>query len=349
MKPSKAIAIMRSVIKGNNVPFLLGGTGVGKSAVVFQLAKELSRDKELVRDNICPNDKQFGFIDFRLSLYETVDLGGLPYIDAKGNQCRAFLGNLPKSGCGLLFFDEYAQAHPSVQAVVGQLIYERRLGEYCLPDDWKIICAGNRATDRAGSNKLPSHVVGRCSMIEFESDFNDWNDWAIKQNVHPYVLGYLNFQPQALEQFDSKVLTPQPSPRAWVRFSDSLKTNPESHLIQDLATCDVGEIQAIEFANFLSLMNDVPNLEKIVKGEEVEVVDEVGICYATAVALVNVIKEAKDKVVYSYFENALAYIKQFATPEFAIFFVRQSVANRDILVDSSAFAEFKVEHQDIEY
>ncbi len=349
MKPSIAKQIMKSVLMGGNSPFLLGGTGVGKSAVVRQVADDLADDRNVVIDKVKPNSKEFGFIDFRLSLYESVDLGGLPYIDDDGGQKRAFLGNLPMGGEGVLFFDEYAQAHPSVQAIVGQLIYEKRLGEYVLPKGWKIICAGNRATDRAGSNKLPSHVVGRCSMIDFEHDTNDWLEWAYENDVHPSVTGYINLQPNSLNDFDSKVTTPQPSPRAWTRLSDSLKTTPPTGLLQTLAGCDVGEIQAIEFTNFLSLQDDVfPHLKDIVTGKDVEVVDQAGLCYAFCVALTTMIKEAKDEVVYDYFENALAYVKQFPTVEFAIFFVRQAVAFNSDLKNTATYSEFKVDHQDFE-
>jgi hypothetical protein len=349
IKPSKAKQIMKSVLDGNNVPFLLGGTGVGKSAVVKQLADDLASDRKVVIDEINPKKDEFGFIDFRLSLYESVDLGGLPYIDESNAQKRAFLGNLPTGGEGVLFFDEYAQAHPSVQAVVGQLIYERRLGEYVLPTGWKLICAGNRASDRAGSNKLPSHVIGRCSIINFEHDFDDWSKWATENEVHPYVMGFLSFQPNSLNIFDAKISEPQASPRSWTRLSDTLKTNPSKDLYQTIATCDVGELQAIEFVNFISLMEDVPNLTDILKGKDVDIVDDAGICYATCIALLDRVVNAKDKEVHDFFENALAYVRKFPTVEFAIFFVRQAVARREELKDSSVYGSFKVEHSNVEY
>jgi ATP-dependent Clp protease ATP-binding subunit ClpA len=68
MKPSQALQIMESVLGGGNTPFLLGGTGVGKSAVVKQLAIKLADSKKLVVDEINPKPKEFGFSDFRLSL-----------------------------------------------------------------------------------------------------------------------------------------------------------------------------------------------------------------------------------------------------------------------------------------
>lgn len=348
MKPSVCLKIIESVLKGNNSPFLLGGTGVGKSAVIRELANILAGDREIVVDCIKPNDSQFGFIDFRLSLYESVDLGGLPYIDDQGGQKRAFLGNLPVAGYGLLFFDEYAQAHASVGAVVGQLVYEKRLGEYVLPPGWRIVCAGNRASDRAGSNKLPSHVVGRTTLINFEHDTNDWIAWAVKNDVQQDVLGFISYQPEWLNVFDAKVITPQPSPRSWTRLSDTLKTNPPRELWQPIAESDIGETGAIEFLSFVSLKDDVPDIDKIVHGKDVPVVDVIGLMYATVVALVTVIKEADEKVVVDYLENALAYIKQFPSPEYSIFFMMAVTSANPTLKETSTFSQFKVDNQDWE-
>ena len=351
MKPSICLKMIKSVLKGNNAPFLLGGTGIGKSAIIRELAESLAGQREIVVDCIKPSDEEFGFIDFRLSLYESVDLGGLPIAEQDGDvwvQKKAFLGNLPVSGEGLLFFDEYAQAHPSVQAVVGQLIYEKRLGEYQLPAGWKMVCAGNRASDRAGSNKLPSHVVGRTTLINFEHDSNDWITWAVSNDVHPDVLGFISYQPEWLNVFDAKTITPQPSPRSWTRLSDTLKTEPPTEIWQPLAESDVGETAAIEFCSFVSLKDDVPNLDDIVNGKDVEVVDNIGLMYATVVALVTVIKESSDKVVGDYLKNSLAYIQQFPSPEYAIFFMMAVTSANPSLKDTATFSQFKVDNQELE-
>jgi len=347
MKSSKALQIIKSVLSGGVSPFLLGGTGVGKSAVIHDLAEELANGRKLVTD-INPNSKQFGFIDFRLSLYETVDLGGLPYIDDDNQQKRAFLGNLPIGGEGILFFDEYAQAHPSLQAVVGQIIYERKIGEYTLPEGWEIICAGNRSTDRAGSNALPSHVVGRCCMIDFEHDSNDWLAWAVDNDVHADVLGYINFQPDMLNVFDPKVKTSQASPRSWTNLSKVWSTNPSRDNWQDIANGFIGETGAIEFMSFLSLKDNVPNLEHIVEGKDVDVPDSGGICYATICALVTVLKEASDSKIGSYFQNSVDYVNKFPTPEFGIFFIRSVVGANPDLRETSTYGKFKVENSDLE-
>ena len=351
-KPSEAKESCLHILKGSNIPFLIGGTGVGKSAIVKEIAEELANDRTLT-DSVNPKDNEFGFISFRLGLVESIDLGGLPYIE-EGEQKKAFLGNLPKSGEGVFFLDEFAQAHSSVQATIGQLLdpkgknEERRIGDYVFPNGWKIILAGNRHTDRSGANKVLRHCQDRTTAIQFTHDVDDWLKWADKNDVHLDVQGLIGYMPQLLWEFDPKCNDPQPSPRSWTRLSDTLKTDPPRRLMQKLFEGDVGQNASIELMNFISLKEDVPNLMDICKGKDVEIVDSAGLCYATTIALVNVISEADDSNIYDWFENALAYVKQLSTIEFSIFFVRKLTALRDELKDSSAYSKFKVENQDIE-
>ena len=351
-KPSEAKESCLHILKGSNIPFLIGGTGVGKSAIVKEIAEELANDRTLT-DSVNPKDNEFGFISFRLGLVESIDLGGLPYIE-EGEQKKAFLGNLPKSGEGVFFLDEFAQAHSSVQATIGQLLdpkgknEERRIGDYVFPNGWKIILAGNSHTDRSGANKVLRHCQDRTTAIQFTHDVDDWLKWADKNDVHLDVQGLIGYMPQLLWEFDPKCNDPQPSPRSWTRLSDTLKTDPPRRLMQKLFEGDVGQNASIELMNFISLKEDVPNLMDICAGKDVEIVDSAGLCYATTIALVNVIGKADDSDIYDWFENALAYVKQLSTIEFSIFFVRKLTALRNELKDSSAYSKFKVENQDIE-
>jgi hypothetical protein len=191
-------------------------------------------------------------------------------------------------------------------------------------------------------------------MIEFVHDSNDWFNWAVRNDVHTDVIGFLNFQPNWLNVFDPKVIAPQPCPRSWTRLSNILKTNPEKSFVQGLADINVGETASVEFASFLQLKEDVPDLQKICEGKidtppkAKEKKKQNGIFFATVVALITVIKEANESLVESYFENALRYIEQFPTPEYEIFFVRSLVNARTDLIETTTFNEFKVKHQDLE-
>lgn len=351
-KPSEAKESCLHIMKGSNIPFLIGGTGVGKSAIVKEIAETLAEDRSLT-DSVNPKDDEFGFISFRLGLVESIDLGGLPYIE-EGTQKKAFLGNLPRSGEGVFFLDEFAQAHSSVQATIGQLLdpkgknEERRIGDYVFPNGWKIVLAGNRHTDRSGANKILRHCQDRTTAIQFTHDVDDWLAWADKNDVSMDVQGLISYMPQLLWEFDPKSNDPQPSPRSWVRLSDTLKTNPPKPLMQKLFEGDVGQNASIELMNFISLKNDVPSLVDICKGKDVEIVDSAGLSYATTIALVDVISRSNDMEIYDWFDNALAYVKQLSTIEFSIFFVRKLTVLRPELKDSSSYSDYKVENQEIE-
>ena len=364
MRPSEALQVALHVLRGGNSPFFIGSVGVGKSYVAYGLCNILANGLEVVRDEINPSDSQYGFIDIRLSLLESIDLGGLPFLGKNNEQKRAFLGNLPTGGKGLLLFDEYSQAHSSVQAVCGQLLYERRIGEYLLPDGWQIICCGNRQTDRAGSNKLPTHVVGRCSIIDFDVSLEDWIEWAINNGVHPQVIGFIQMMPQGLWEFDSKLATPQANPRSWTRLSDTLKTDPPKAIRNaTMFATDVGEHWAIEFDNFLYLSEEIPSIDEIMKNpEKAELpsggsyhkkkksgdVNVGGITYATIVALTTTVNNATKAKVFKYFESSLTYIQRLPSPELGVFFVRQTTAQRPELKETKSFISYKVKNSDIE-
>ena len=209
MKMSEILSHIEYVVKGNKVPILKGGTGIGKSATVRILADKLADGRKVV-DSLNPKDDEYGFIDYRLCFLDTHDLGGLPYLassdesDTVKVQRRALLDNLPKSGEGILFLDEIAQANMNVIALVAQLIGDRQMGDYKLPDGWRLILACNRVSDFAASKRLPQQVMQRLSVWDCDAEFDDWERWGTENKVHPYVMGYLSFQPQALNVFDAK-------------------------------------------------------------------------------------------------------------------------------------------------
>lgn len=363
--PTKAVQDILNCLKANHVPYLEGQVGIGKSAIVDVCVNILRGDRKLVTDKeslplaVAPPKGSFGYVSVRLGLYEAVDFGGLPHIMFRkdnpdiGIQQRAFLENLPQSGEGVLFLDEFAQAHASLQSIIGQLLHERRLGSYIFPSGWRIVCAGNRSTDRAGSNKVPTHVVSRVQLIEFEASTKEWLIWAAKNYVSPLITGYISYQPENLNVFDPKIAGQQPSSRSWVRLSDILIVAPEvvknEDDLQRTTSQSIGDAAAIDFATFVKLQNDIPNLSEIMKdGGNVQIPDDNKMHYATCIALVHTMKEAEAGEVTGYFENALAYIQRMPSDEFAFFFMRQVIGQRPDLAETSIYSDFKIANQAFE-
>ena len=346
--PSQTLRMMHVMKLADQTPLVLGSVGVGKSETIYQFAESLAEEEGLSVswDNASPTAKQFGLVDFRLSHFESVDFGGLPYI-VDGVQKRAMLGNLPTKGKGLLFLDEFAQAGQDLQAIASQLIKERRLGEYVFPEGWSIVLAGNRHSDRSSANKIVAHGMGRVGMIEFESNANDWLKWASENGVDERLIAFIQYQPQYLNNFDPKIVEPSATPRTITNLSKVLAQNPDKDILQNLIYGFVGREFTAEFMAFITLMQDVPNLQKVLDGKKVDVPEGVGLQYATAVALTSTIKESKDSELAIHFENALKFVEQFQTDEFAIFFVRTMVGMKPELKETKVYSDFVVRHQDL--
>ena len=94
------------------------------------------------------DDLDYDFLDVRAVQLDPVDLRGLPRIAADQTEWvpPKFL---PTTGKGILFLDELTSAPQMTQAGCYQLVLDRKLGEYVLPDGWVVIAAGQSGI-RAG-------------------------------------------------------------------------------------------------------------------------------------------------------------------------------------------------------
>ena len=143
--------------------YVWGATGIGKSMTIKRVAKEIAKDMGLnYNEDISKINEEgnFSVVDIRISQLDPSDLRGLPKID-NGNTKWLPPNWLPRAGKGIIFFDELNLAPPSIQASAYQLILDRRLGEYILPEGWIIISAGNRLEDRANVFELPAPLKNR--------------------------------------------------------------------------------------------------------------------------------------------------------------------------------------------
>ena len=117
---------------------------------------------------------------------------------------------------GILFLDEITSAPPTVTAAAYQLILDRRLGEYRIPDGWVIFAAGNRLGDRGVTYVMPAPLANRFTHYEIEPHLDDWVAWALASAVDERVIAFLRFRPDLLFHFDpAQHPIAFPSPRSW--------------------------------------------------------------------------------------------------------------------------------------
>jgi MoxR-like ATPase len=153
---------------------------------------------------------------------DPVDLRGLPRISA--DQAEWVPPKfLPTSGQGILFLDELTAAPQMTQAGCYQLVLDRKLGEYRLPEGWVVIAAGNPASERGVHFSMPRPLRNRFVHLDLEPDFEDWSKWAMRAGIRPEILAFLRFKPALLHDADATSdQNAWPTPRSWEMASQVL-------------------------------------------------------------------------------------------------------------------------------
>ena len=247
--------------------FIWGAPGIGKSSAVTQVAK----------------DKELQLIDLRISQLAPTDIRGLPYTK-DGRAHFAPPSFLPTDGEGILFLDELNMASPSVMGIAQQLILDRQVGDYKVPEGWFIVAAGNRTEDRAAISQMPAPVANRFIHFHIDSSLDSWKEYAIGAGINEKILAFLNFRPQLLYNFE-KNQSAWPSPRSW-EFANTL-------LNIDLSIeSAVGSGAASEFYAYQTIYTELPNVDLIFDGEDIPVPHEPSLIYAVCGALINRAKTA---------------------------------------------------------
>lgn len=299
MKASDITTILQGLI-GQKVPtFLWGAPGIGKSSIVKQIAKASG----------------IGFIDLRLSLMDPTDLKGIPFYDKESHTALwAPPAFLPREGEGILFLDELNSAAPSVQASAYQLILDRAVGEYRLPDGWAIVAAGNREGDRGVTYRMPAPLANRFTHFEMEVSVEDWRDWAYKAGMDTKIISYITFKNEHLFTFDAKSDAKSfATPRSWEYVHAMLQSGIASHLLLDTIAGAVGRDIAIGFLSFVKVMDRLPDIQEILENATGAQSDEVDVLYALSTGLVSaILADASDTRVANLLHYTLELKSEFA-------------------------------------
>jgi hypothetical protein len=288
LSPNKAKSRISHAITKKRPVFIWGPPGIGKSDIVHQIGDALDAH----------------VIDVRLSLWEPTDIKGIPYYSAEDNRMSwAPPVELPDAAMAsqhkaiILFLDEMNSAAPAVQAAAYQLILNRRVGAYELPDNVYIVAAGNRETDKGVTYRMPAPLANRFVHLELAVSFDDWFNWAVDNKIHKDVVGFLQFAKRDLYDFDPK--SPNRSfatPRSWSFVSELLEDNLDDETTTDLVSGCVGEGLAIKFVAHRKVAASMPNPTDILEGKIKEIKSkEISAMYSLTVSLCYELKEACDK------------------------------------------------------
>jgi len=287
--PNAAKASVKFALTKKRPIFIWGPPGIGKSDIVKQITDSFTNSF---------------LIDIRLSLWEPTDIKGIPYFNSNSNTMDwAPPVELPDAEMAakydniVLFLDEMNSAAPAVQAAAYQLILNRRVGTYKLPDNVYIVAAGNREADKGVTYRMPAPLANRFVHLEMAVSFDDWFQWAVDNKINKDVVGYLQFAKQDLYDFDPK--SPSRSfatPRSWSFVSELLDDGLDESTTTDLVSGAVGEGLAVKFMAHRKVAANMPNPTDILLGKVKELkTQEISAKYSLTVSLCYELKEASDK------------------------------------------------------
>jgi hypothetical protein len=293
--------------------FLWGPPGIGKSELVADIAQELGGH----------------MIDLRLGQMEPTDIRGIPFYNKdSGKMDWAEPVDLPTEEFAsqhpivVLFLDEMNSAAPSVQAAAYQLILNRRVGKYFLPDNVVLVAAGNRESDKGVTYRMPTPLANRFIHQEMRVDFPSYQEWAVKNNIHKDVVGYLSFAKQDLYDFDPKSASRAfATPRSWTFVSQILEDEDgDDDTVMNLIAGTVGEGLAVKFMAHRKISGRMPKPEDILSGKVKDLdVKEVSAMYSLVISMCYELKGAiekkvADKQFHEMADNFFAYMmKNFET------------------------------------
>ena len=259
---SRARELSEVYVKAGLVPFIKGSPGLGKSAIVKQMAKDFN----------------LKLIDIRLAQADPTDLLGFPYIDKELDRARYVPmdtfplegDELPEGYSGwLCFMDELNAADRGVQKASYKPLLDKMTGQYNIHSKVIMIAAGNNDTDGALVEELSSALQSRLVHIHVKSHPPSWCEHATRENFAHEVVSFIDWLPQRLNTFDPDNQGEEPTyacERTWEFVSKLLikGLDPRSNNALPLLAGCIGEGVAQEFLGYLKMFKDLPTIAEII-------------------------------------------------------------------------------------
>jgi len=249
--PNRVLSCLEPLYQLRLPAFLHGAPGIGKSSLIRDFAASKGLELQIVL----------------LSQIEAADLRGLPALNHATQTTVWYRPEfLPTSGAGILFLDELTGAEPRLQVAAYQLILDRRIGEYHLPDGWWVVGAGNAPDDGAVAYDMGSALADRLVHFKVVPEPKEWIRWGQNHGIAPEVLTFIQVKPDFLESNQMQQAAGQligPTPRSWERVSKVISAEPSRDAREFLVAGIVGEAAAAEFFHVVEELKDLPPMERL--------------------------------------------------------------------------------------
>ena len=237
--------------------FLLGAPGIGKTAIMEQIAQEL----------------EVGFVSYSMTHHTRQSALGLPFIATKtydgveyqvseytmSEIIASVYEAMEATGRreGILFLDEINCVSETLTPAMLQFLQYKIFGRHAVPDGWIVVTAGNPPEYNHSVREFDVVTLDRVKKIEVEPDYGVWREYAVQSRIHPAVISYLDARPAHFYQMESTVDGRRfATPRGWEDLSrllevyEKLGKKADKDVVRQYLQHDK---IAGEFANYLEL------------------------------------------------------------------------------------------------
>ena len=246
---------------------LMGPPGIGKTAIMEQVAKELG----------------INLVSYTITHHTRQSAIGLPFISQKEYDGREYsvteytmseiiasvYEQIEKSGIheGILFLDEINCVSETLAPTMLQFLQYKKFGNHKVPDGFVIVTAGNPPEYNKSVRDFDIVTLDRVKRIFIEEDYNAWREYAYKADIHGSIMSYLEIKKKNFYNIMSDVEGKRfVTARGWEDLSQVMKVYEELRIpvtkdfvIQYLQDEEI----AGDFANYYELYNKYRNIYRI--------------------------------------------------------------------------------------
>ena len=174
--------------------FLMGPPGIGKTAIVEQVAEEL----------------KINLISYTITHHTRQSAIGLPFISRKkfgekeyavteytmSEIVASVYEQIERSGIqeGILFLDEINAVSETLSPTMLQFLQYKTFGMHRVPEGFVIVTAGNPAEFNKSVRDFDIATLDRLRQIDIEEDFQSFKDYAYQSSIHSAILSYLEIK-----------------------------------------------------------------------------------------------------------------------------------------------------------
>lgn len=204
--------------------YLEGAPGIGKTAIMKQIAQELG--VPLVSYPMTHHTRQSA-LGLPLITNEVFDGNTVPVSKYTMSEIIAAVYKaMEDSGVseGILFLDEFNCVSETLAPAMLQFLQSKEFGGHRLPEGWIIVIAGNPVEYNDSARELDMVTLDRLCHIKVEADYDIWRDYAVSQSIFPAILSYLDLYPDHLSYLETTVDGKEfVTPRSWIDLSEMMR------------------------------------------------------------------------------------------------------------------------------